>query len=176
MADYVQYKSPICCLAAVRKAARRLNATVPSELDRAIKTILDTIAAPLLARPGLGYETVGALLCTAGDNPDRLGSEASFAALCGTSPVPIATGKSNRKHLNRAGDRNANAALWTVVMVRLHHRHPPTITYLERRIADGHSKRDSIRCIKRFIAREVFADIQTITTAHPARPPVEIVA
>jgi len=146
------------------------------ELDRAIKTILDTIAAPLLARQGLGYETVGALLCTAGDNPDRLGSEASLAALCGTSPVPIATGKSNRKRLNRAGDRNANSALWTVVMVRLRHRHPPTITYLERRIAEGHSKRDAIRCLKRFIVREIFADIQSITTAHPARQPLEIAA
>jgi len=146
------------------------------ELDRAIKTILDTIAAPLLARPGLGYETVGALLCTAGDNPARLASEASFAALCGTSPVPIATGKSNRKRLNRAGDRNANAALWTVVMVRLRYLHPPTMIYLERRIAEGHSKRDTIRCLKRFIAREVFADIQSITTAHPARQAREIAA
>ena len=146
------------------------------ELDRAIKTILDTIAAPLLARPGLGYETVGALLCTAGDNPDRLGSEASLAALCGTSPVPIATGKSNRKRLNRAGDRNANSALWTVVMFRLRHRHPPTMAYLERRIAEGHSKRDTIRCLKRFIVREIFADIQSITTVHPARSPLEIAA
>jgi hypothetical protein len=90
--------------------------------------------------------------------------------------VPIATGKSNRKRLNRAGDRNANAALWTVVMVRLRHRHPPTIAYLERRIAEGHSKRDAIRCLKRFIVREIYADIQTITTAHPARSPVEIAA
>ena len=70
-----------------------------AELDRAIKTILDTIAAPLLARHGVGYETAGALLCTAGDNPDRLATEASFASLCSTAPVPISTANSKRRRL-----------------------------------------------------------------------------
>jgi transposase len=137
-----------------------------SELDKITKTILDTIAAPLLARPGLGYETVGALLCTAGDNPDRLATEASFASLCGTAPVPISTGNSKRRRLNRAGDRRGNSALWTVAMVRIRSRHAPTIAYLERRVAEGHSKRDAIRCLKRYIAREIYADIQAITAAH----------
>jgi len=71
----------------------------PAELDNVIKTILDTIAAPLLARHGVGYETAGALLCTAGDNPDRLATEASFASLCGTPPVPISTGNSKLRRL-----------------------------------------------------------------------------
>ena len=139
------------------------------ELDQAIKAILDTIAAPLLARHGVGYDTAGALLCTAGDNPDRLATEASFASLCGTAPVPISTGNSNRRRLNRAGDRNANSALWTIVMVRLRSRHAPTITYLHRRVAEGHSKRDAIRCLKRFVAREIYLDIQAITATHADR-------
>jgi transposase len=146
------------------------------ELDRAIRTILDTIAAPLLARHGVGYETAGALLCTAGDNPDRLATEASFASLCGTAPVPISTSNSNRRRLNRAGDRNANSALWTIVMVRLRSRHAPTVAYLERRVTEGHSKRDAIRCLKRFVAREVYLDIQAITASHTPRPALEMAA
>jgi transposase len=138
-----------------------------AELDRATKTILDTIAKPLLVRPGLGYETVGALLCTAGDNPERLTTEASFASLCGTAPVPISTGNSKRRRLNRAGDRRGNSALWTIVMVRIRSRHAPTIAYLERRVGEGHSKRDAIRCLKRYIAREIYPDIQAITADHP---------
>src|SRR5438445_451191 len=84
---------------------------------------------------------------TAAANPDRLATEASFASLCGTAPVPISTGNSKRRRLNRAGDRRGNSALWTVVMVRLAGKHQPTINYLERRIAQGHSKRDAIRCL-----------------------------
>ncbi len=133
------------------------------ELDRAIKAILDTIAAPLLARHGVGYDTAGALLCAAGDNPERLATESSFAALCGTAPVPISSGNTQRRRLNRAGDRSANSALWTIVMVRLRSRHAPTVAYLERRVAEGHTKRDAIRCLKRFAAREVYLDIQRIT-------------
>src|SRR4029453_5512429 len=87
------------------------------QLAHSIKSILDTIAAPLLERPGLGYETVGTLLCTAGDNPDRLDSDRSFAALCGTSPAPFSSGRSPRHRINRAGDRQANSALWWIMMV-----------------------------------------------------------
>src|SRR5262249_28448312 len=113
---------------------------------------------------GVGYDTAGALLCTAGDNPDRLATEASFASLCGTAPVPISSGNTQRRRLNRAGDRNANSALWTIVMVRLRSRHAPTLAYLHRRVAAGHAKRDAIRCLKRFLAREIYFDIQHITT------------
>jgi len=147
-----------------------------AELDRAIKTILDTIAAPLLARHGVGYETAGALLCTAGDNPERLATEASFASLCGTAPVPISTGNSKRRRLNRAGDRRGNSALWTIVMSRLRSQHAPTVAYLQRRVAEGHSKRDAIRCLKRFVAREVYGDIQTITAAQTTKSSLEIAA
>jgi transposase len=70
-------------------------------LNQAIKTFLDAIAAPLLARHGVGYDTAGALLCTAGDNPDRLATEASFASLCGTAPVPISSGNTQRRRPGR---------------------------------------------------------------------------
>jgi transposase len=115
------------------------------ELDKAIKQILDQIAQPLLARHGVGYETAGALLCAAGDNPERLHSEAGYAALCGSSPVAISSGKTNRHRLNRAGDRQANSALWTIVMVRIRSNHTPTLAYIERRTRDGLSKREAIR-------------------------------
>lgn len=135
-------------------------------LDKAIKLILDQIAGSLLARHGVGYETAGALLIAAGDNPDRIHSEAGYAALCGASPVEISSGKTNRHRLNRAGDRQANSALWTIVMTRIAAKHPPTITYIERRTNDGLSKRDAIRCLKRYVARQIFNDIQAITTAN----------
>jgi len=156
---------------ALHSIARRWAAldTEIRALDRAIKTILDTIAAPLLARHGVGYETAGSLLCAAGDNPDRLATEASFAALCGTSPVPVSSGRTNRHRLNRAGDRQANAALWRIVIVRLRSRHTPTIDYLERRVTAGNSKRDAIRCLNRYLARELYNDIQTIVTTTQPR-------
>jgi transposase len=162
-------------LVAIARRWLTLDAEI-TELDHAIKQILDTIARPLLAHHGVGYETAGALLCTAGDNPERLRTESSFAALCGTAPVPVSTGNSQRRRLNRAGDRRANSALWTVVMVRLRSRHAPTVAYLERRVREGHSKRDAIRCLKRFAARELYNDIQTITHANTTRPPLEIAA
>ncbi len=146
------------------------------ELDRAIKSILDAIAQPLLKRHGVGYETAGALLVTAGDNPERIGSEKSFAALCGASPVEISSGNTNRHHLNRAGDRHANSALWFIAMVRIRSRHAPTIAYLERRTTEGLSKRDIIRCLKRYIAREVFDDITTIIHTHTASDTQRIAA
>jgi transposase len=141
-------------------------------LDQHIKAILDTIAAPLLARHGVGYETTGALLCAAGDNPERLDTEGSYAALCGASPVEISSGKTSRHRLNRAGDRHANAALWTIVMVRIRSNHAPTSRYLERRTNDGLTKREIIRCLKRYVAREIYNDIRNILTSHTT-PTVE---
>jgi transposase len=135
-----------------------------TELTNDIKQLLDTIAAPMLERHGLGYETVGTLLCAAGDNPERLHTEAGYAALCGSSPVRVSSGKTNRHRLNRAGDRQANSALWTIVMVRIRSKHAPTIAYIERRTAEGLTKRDAIRCLKRYVAREIYNDIRSIIT------------
>ena len=91
-------------------------------------------------------------------------TEASFAALCGTSPVRVSSGKTNRHRLNRAGDRHANSALWTVVMVRIRSNHAPTIAYIERRTTDGLSKREVMRCLKRYVAREIYNDIAPTVT------------
>jgi transposase len=96
---------------------------------------------------------------TAGDNSGRLKSEASFAALCGVSPVPASSGKVCRHRLNRGGDRAANSALHIIAIGRLR-TDAGTKAYVEKRINQGHSKLEAIRCVKRYIAREVFYIIQ----------------
>jgi transposase len=127
-------------------------AVLDTELDR-----LTTTAAPrLLALFGVGSDSAGALLVAAGDNPDRLRSDAAFAMLCGASPIQASSGKTRRHRLNRGGDRQANAALHRIVVARLRH-HQPTKDYLARRIREGKSKKEAIRCLKRYVAREVFA-------------------
>jgi transposase len=106
---------------------------------------------------GVSAELAGQFLVTAGDNPERIRNEAAFAKLCGVSPKPASSGRTNGRHrLNRGGDRAANSALYIVTIVRLRH-HQPTRQYLARRIAEGLTKREIIRCLKRYIAREVFA-------------------
>jgi transposase len=113
-------------------------------------------AAPVLSKlKGVGPDVAGALLVAASDNPERLRSDAAFASLCGVSPVPASSGKTNRHRLNRGGDRVANNALWRIVMVRLT-CDVRTQTYVTRRTAEGMAKRDIIRCLKRYVAREVF--------------------
>ncbi len=140
------------------------------ELDRHIKAILDQIAAALLAVHGVGYETAGQLLVTAGDNPDRLGHEESFAALCGSSPVQASSGRTHRHRLNRGGDRRANSALWTIVLTRMV-SHPPTKAYVQRRTTEGLSKTEIMRCLKRYVARELYPHLQAITIATTLEQP-----
>jgi transposase len=135
-------------------------------LDTHIKAMLDEAAPALIAVHGVGYETAGQLLVTAGDNPERLGHEKSFAALCGSSPVPANSGKTTNRHrLNRGGDRHANSALWTIVRSRMV-SHGPTRAYVERRTAEGKSKLEIMRCLKRYVARELFPLIQFMTTTE----------
>jgi transposase len=110
---------------------------------------------PLLALPGVGVDVAAQFLVTAGDNPERLGSESSFAMLCGACPIPASSGKVSHHRLNRGGNRQANAALHVVVLVRMH-RDERTKAYVKRRVAEGLSKRDIIRCLKRYVAREVY--------------------
>ncbi len=126
-----------------------------ADLDALIKEIIDSLAPDLIARPSIGYETAAQLLITAGDNPDRLQSEAGFAALCGVSPVPASSGKVQRHRLNRGGDRAANSALHIIAIGRLRTEERTKI-YVERRVADGQSKMEAIRCLKRYLAREVY--------------------
>ena len=111
----------------------------------------------LVAAFGIGTDVAAEVLIVAGDNLERVHSEAVFAKLCGTSPIPASSGKTTRHHrLNRGGHRQANSALYRAVIVRLQH-HEPTKAYLERRIAEGKTKAEIIRCLKRYLAREVWA-------------------
>jgi len=140
-------------------------------LDVHIKTLLSAGAPGLLAVHGVGPDTAGQLLVTAGDNPGRLGNERAFAALCGSSPVQASSGRTNRHRLNRGGDRQANSALWTIVRVRMV-SHPPTRAYVERRTAEGLSKTEIMRCLKRHVARELFPLVQGTIAGEtsPASP------
>jgi transposase len=124
-------------------------------IDQVIAPLLEQHAARLLALRGVGPEVAGALLVVAGDNPERLRSEASFAALCGVTPLPASSGKVKRHRLNRGGDRRGNTALWRIAMTRLTFDER-TRDYVRRRTTEGMSKREILRCLKRYIAREVF--------------------
>lgn len=130
-----------------------------AELDERIGAIVEDLAPDLVARCGIGRESAAQLLLTAGGNPDRLASEASFAALCGVSPVPASSGKTIRHRLNRGGDRAANSALHIIAVsrMRLDQR---TKDYVAKRMAKGHSKLETIRMLKRYIAREAFGIIR----------------
>jgi transposase len=151
--------SPLAAaMLALRTLAGRYQAlsaeitTLTIELDR-----LTTRAAPkLVALFGVGQDSAGALLVAAGDNPDRLHSEAAFSMLCGSSPIEASSGKTTRHRLNRGGDRQANAALYRIVLVRLCYDQA-TKDYMARRTKQGKSKKEIIRCLKRYVAREVFA-------------------
>jgi len=122
---------------------------------RRLDRITNKVAPDLLAINGVGPDVAATLLMTAGDNPERLRNEASFAALCGTNPIPASSGKTTRHRLNRGGDRDANSALWRITIVRLS-SDKRSKDYLARRISEGKSKPEAIRCLKRYIAREVF--------------------
>jgi transposase len=110
-----------------------------------------------------------ALLITAGDDPQRLASEASFAAMCGVSPVEKSSGKSQRRRLNRGGDRQANAALHRIVVTRMR-QDERTRLYLERRTAQGKGKREVMRCLKRYTARVVYCLIHADTITRHQQP------
>jgi Transposase IS116/IS110/IS902 family/Phage integrase family len=125
----------------------------------------------LLQRTGVGPDSAATLLVTIGDNPDRMASEASFAALCGASPIEASSGKTQRRRLNRGGDRQANAALYRIVLTRLRWD-PHTRAYLDRRMKEGRTRREAIRCLKRYVARELYPLLRAATTAtNPAATP-----
>ena len=120
------------------------------------KPLVEKINPQLLATPGIGADVAGQLLVTAGQNTNRIRSEAAFAMLCGAAPLPASSGKTTRHRLNRGGDRHANRALWRIVITRMA-TDPRTRAYVTRRTAEGLSKTEIIRCLKRYIAREVHA-------------------
>jgi transposase len=150
----------------LRSLARRIEA-LDHEID-AIDGDLDILvaaAAPtLISRLGIGTGHASQLLVTAGQNIDRLHSEAAFARLCGVAPIPISSGKTHRMRLHRGGDRQANRALHMIAVCRLRYD-PRTIAYMTKRLGEGLSKRDALRCLKRFIAREVFNDLKIDLTS-----------
>ena len=141
----------------LRLLARRhqaLSAEI-AELDEAIGAVCVEANPALLSAPGVGPEVASALLVAAGDNPERMRTEGSFAALCGVSPVEASSGKITRHRLNRGGNREANNALWRIAMSRLAHD-KATQTYAARRRTEGKTNKEILRCLKRYIAREVF--------------------
>ena len=142
---------------ALRSLAQRHQALTAeiAALDNDLRAQCAAANPALLGAHGVGPDTAAALLIAAGDNPDRLHNDASFAALCGASPIEASSGQHTRHRLNRGGDRHANQALWRIAMVRLR-SDPRTQAYAARRRADGKTNRDIIRCLKRHIAREIY--------------------
>lgn len=142
---------------ALRTLGRRvlaLDAEV-THIDELLAELVTATAPELIALHGVGVDTAAALLVTAGDNPDRLRSEAAWAHLCGVAPIPASSGKVTRYRLNRGGDRQANSALWRIVITRMS-SDARTRAYVARRVEEGRSKGEIIRVLKRYVAREVY--------------------
>jgi transposase len=131
-------------------------------LDELIDPLVTAHAPGLLRLYGVGPNVAALLLVAAGDHPERLRSEAAWAHLCGVAPIPASSAKtSNRSRLNSGGDRQANHALWRIVFTRMG-SHAPTQAYVERRLKEGLSKMEIIRCLKRYVAREVYPYLRTV--------------
>jgi transposase len=142
---------------ALRELARRVQHLDEElgRLDGLLEPLVTKVAPELMALHAVGPETAGALLVTAGDNAGRLRHEAAFARLCGSAPIPASSGRVVRHRLHRGGDRSANAALWRIVLIRMG-TDERTKAYVARRTAEGLSKPEIMRCLKRYVAREIF--------------------
>ena len=163
---------------AAAKYSLRLLVRRHGQLTSEIEGINDELlrltaeAAPALVEVfGIGPDTAATLLITAGSNPERLRSEAAFAALCGVNPVPASSGRTNRRRFNRGGDRQANAALYRIAFVRLRY-HEPTKEYMSRRTGEGITKPEVIRCLKRYVARQVYAILSDMGCKNLATAPI----
>jgi transposase len=156
--------------AALRALARRwlmLDAEIKSH-DAALDALTTACAPALKEAHGMATGTAAEMLILVGDNPERIRSAAAFAKLCGACPLPASSGKTTRHRLNRGGNRQANAALYRVVITRMR-SHSPTRDYVRRRIAEGKGKMEIIRCLKRFVAREIFGYL-----CRTSRPPTTV--
>ncbi len=140
-------------------------------LDELIAPLVTELAPQLLARTGIGIEVAGQLLVTAGDNKQRLRTEAGFAMLCGVAPLPASSGMTQRHRLNRGGDRQANSALHLAVVTRMR-VDPRTQAYVAKKTTEGHSKLEIIRCLKRYLAREVYYLLNPASKGGGARAPL----
>ncbi|HEX6166244.1 MAG TPA: IS110 family transposase [Acidimicrobiales bacterium] len=136
-----------------------------TELEARMNTLTGLAAPALAGTYGVGPHVAAQLLATVGDNPDRITNEAAFAKLCAACPIPASSGKTQRHRLNRGGDRRANKALYTIVLVRMRH-HAPTRGYVTRRTTEGKTRAEIMRCLKRFVAREIY----NVITNPPAVP------
>lgn len=157
---------------ALRSVARRHEALSEeiAELDAQLKRLVEKASPGLVSLPGVGTHHAATLLVLAGDNPERLRSEASFASLCGVSPIEASSGKVVRHRLNRGGNRDANRALHMICVVRMGSDRR-TKAYVLRRLAEGKSKWEIMRCLKRYIAREVYRVLLSSATVEPS--PIE---
>jgi transposase len=135
-------------------------------LDTLLTKMVNVVAPQLVAKVGIGTEVATALLVAVGDNPERLKSEASFAALCGVSPVDASSGRQRRHRLNRGGNRDANRALWVIAFVRMR-CDARTKEYAERRTQEGLSRLEILRCLKRYIARDLFKILRPMALSQP---------
>jgi len=146
---------------ALRSLSRRYQALSNeiSELDSHISRLVSQFAPDLLALPGVGPDVAACLMVAVGDNPHRLRTESSFAHLYGVAPIPASSGKVSRHRLNRSGNRDANCALHRVALVRMSHCER-TRAYVSRRTSEGKTKREIIRCLKRYIAREIYGTLK----------------
>jgi transposase len=159
--------SPIAyTLCVLARRVKSLDAEIADLLAR-ITALVKSVAPALLDEFGVGADSAAVLLTTAGDNPDRLASESAFAALCGVSPVEMSSGKTERRRLNRGGNRQANAALYRIAITRLRDE-PSSRAYLARRTAEGRTKREIVRCIKRYLARLLFRIIHNALIPKPS--------
>src|ERR1700712_2571282 len=128
------------------------------EHDAALDALTNTCASGLKAAFGIATGTAAEMLILVGDNPERIRSEAAFAKLCGVCPVPASSGKTSRHRLNRDGNRQAEGAPFPGGLTRT--RSPqPTLAYVEKRLAQGRTKREIVRCLKRYVAREIFGHL-----------------
>lgn len=156
--DTLGYRDPVVATRiALKSLAHRildLNDEV-ADLDRLIDPLVEELGAKLTQLEGVGTHSAGEFIVTAGDNPDRLRSESSFAKLCGACPIPASSGKIQRHRLNRGGNRQANSALHIIVLSRMR-IDPRTKKYVERRLKEGRTKREIMRCLKRYVAREIY--------------------
>jgi transposase len=155
----------------LRAIARRwlvLDAEVKDH-DAQLEQITQQLAPDMVQAHGMGTGTAAEMLLLIGDNRERIRSEAALAKLCGACPIPASSGKTNRHRLSRGGNRQANAALYRVVIVRMR-AHQPTLDYVRRRTAEGKSKLEIIRCLKRFVAREIFGYLCRPTKAQHSAP------
>ena len=152
-------------LRSVARRHRQLSEEI-AELDEQLDRLVAEAAPGLVSLPAIGANHAATLLIVAGDNPERLSSEASFASLCGASPIEASSGKVVRHRLNRGGDREANRALHLICVVRMA-PDQRTREYVSRRTSEGKSKREIMRCLKRYIAREVYRVLASTVAGSP---------